>query len=223
LSASLPCAAIILVQPQLQPTKHIQSDIQMNLPANHDVFVHIRLIIGMVISLAMARLLNGIAKFVQHPKKIQIYPVHIGWVLTVLLFLVHFWWWEFHLIDVVTWTFEAYLLIISYAITFFFLSTILFPDHMEEYSGYKDYFTSRQRWFFAILASTFIIDLLDGFLKGNAYVLALGPEMPIRNCIYFSVCLAAMFIRNAKFQLAFVSCAFLYELSWIFRLYHTVQ
>jgi hypothetical protein len=195
----------------------------MNLPANHDVFVHIRLIIGMVISLAMARLLNGIAKFVQHPKKIQIYPVHMGWVFTLLLFLVHFWWWEFHLIDVVTWTFEGYLLIISYAISFFFLSTILFPDHMEEYAGYKEYFNSRKKWFFAILASTFIIDLLDGFIKGNAYVAALGPEMPIRNCIYFSVCLAAMFINSEKFQRAFVAIAFIYEISWIFRLYHTVQ
>jgi hypothetical protein len=61
-------------------------------PGSTDLFAHVRLIVGMVISLAMARLLNGIAKFVQHPKKIKIYPVHMGWVLTLLLFLIHFWW-----------------------------------------------------------------------------------------------------------------------------------
>jgi hypothetical protein len=192
-------------------------------PGSTDLFAHVRLIIGMVISLAMARLLNGIAKFVQHPKKIKIYPVHMGWVLTLLLFLIHFWWWEFKLITIATWTFEAYLLVICYAIAFFLLSTILFPDQMEEYDGYKDYFMSRQKWFFGILAATFVLDILDGFLKGGAYVAKLGLELPVRNIVYFALCIAAMFIRNQRFQFGFVFCAMIYEISWIFRLYHTVQ
>ena len=147
----------------------------------------------------------------------------MGWVLTLLLFLIHFWWWEFHLIDIVKWTFEAYLLVICYAISFLLLSTILFPDQMEEYNGYKDYFTSRQKWFFGILASTFVLDILDCLLKGSVYTASFGPELPVRNSVYFALCIIAMFVRNQKFQLGFVVCAIIYEISWIFRLYHTVQ
>ena len=39
---------------------------------SHDLFQHIRLILGMVTSLALARLLNGLARFIQHPTKIKI-------------------------------------------------------------------------------------------------------------------------------------------------------
>lgn len=191
---------------------------------SHDLFQHIRLIVGMVMSIALARLLNGLARFIQHPTKIKIYPVHIGWVFTLLLFLIHFWWWEFRLQDTVkVWTFEVYLLIISYAISFFLLSTLLFPDDMSEYSGFEDYFNSRQKWFFGILAVSFVLDTIDGFVKGADYVAALGAEFPARNIILIVLCIASMFVRNKKFQIAFVSCTLLYELSWIFRLYHTVQ
>ena len=148
----------------------------------------------------------------------------MGWVVTLLLFIIHFWWWEFRLQDTVqVWTFEKYLLVVSYAISFFLLSTLLFPDDMSEYDGFEGYFKSRQRWFFGLLAGNFVLDTLDGLLKGSAYVAALGVEFPARNIVYIVLCIIAMFVRNPKFQLAFVSCTLLYEFSWIFRLYHTVQ
>ena len=190
---------------------------------SHDLFQHIRLIVGMVLSLSLARLLNGIAKFVQHPTKIKIYPVHMGWVLTLLLYVIHFWWWEFRLQEIHSWTFESYLLVVSFAISFFLLSTLLFPDDISEYQGYEDYFGSRQRWFFGLLAISFIIDMFDGLIKGTAYIASLGPEFPIRNVVSIILCIIAMFVKNKNFQLGFVICTLLYELSWIFRLYHTVQ
>jgi len=59
----------------------------------HDVFPHIRIVMGMVIGLAVTRLLSGVARIVQHPKQYRLYPVHwLGGL--VLLMLVHFWWWE---------------------------------------------------------------------------------------------------------------------------------
>lgn len=190
---------------------------------SHDLFQHIRLIVGMIMSLALARLLNGSARFIQHPTKVKVYPVHIGWVFTLLLFLVHFWWWEFRLEDIQNWTFETYLLIVSYVISFFLLSTLLFPDDMSEYAGFEDYFKSRRKWFFAILAVTFVLDTFDGLVKGPSYIAHLGLEFPWRNVVSVVLCVAAMFIRSEAFQIGFVAVTLLYELSWIFRLYHTVQ
>lgn len=188
-----------------------------------ELFQHVRLIVGMVISLAVARLLNGLSRFVQHPKKVRVYLVHMGWVFAMLLFIIHFWWWEFRLSSIQQWTFEAYILVILYAILFFLLCAMLFPDQMDEYSGFEDYFLSRRKWFFSIFALSFIVDIADTSIKGSAYFHGLGIEYPIRNFTYIILCIAAMFIGNSRFQLGFVSASLIYQLSYIFRLYHTVQ
>lgn len=185
------------------------------------IFEHCRLIVGFVLSLSLARLLNGIARFVQHPKKVRIYSVHLCWVFTILLFLIHFWWWEFRLISVRQWTFEAYLLVIVYAIIYFLLCALLFPDQMDEYTGFEDYFTSRRKWFFGIFALSFATDIFDTVLKGQAHLQALGPEYPIRIVTFIALSIVAMFTANLKFHKAFVTISLIYEVIFIFRLYHT--
>lgn len=193
---------------------------------NHEsfeVFQHIRLVVGMVVGLGVARLLNGLARFVQHPKKMKVYLVHMGWAIALLLFLVHFWWWEFNLAGIEQWTFEAYLLVVCYAIVFFLMCSMLFPDSMDEYSGFEDYFISRRKWFFSLFALSFVIDVADTSLKGMTYFNGLGIEYPIRNITYIALCIAAMFIRSNRFQLAFVAASLIYQFSYIFRLYHTVH
>ena len=66
--------------------------------------------------------------------------------------LVHFWWWEFGLFVIEDWTFGKYLFIILYAVTLFLLSALLFPDSMQDYRGYEDFFYARRAWFFGLLA-----------------------------------------------------------------------
>jgi hypothetical protein len=49
-----------------------------------EIFLHVRVMIGVIVGLSIARLLTGIARFIQHPKQNQVYLVHLGWVLAVL-------------------------------------------------------------------------------------------------------------------------------------------
>jgi len=105
------------------------------------------MIIGMVIGLSVTRLLTGLVRIIQHHKQTQIYAVHIGWVLTLLLMLMHFWWWKLWLIELPVWTFETYLFLILYAILLFFLCAFLFPDSVNDCTGYVDFFIFRRNGF----------------------------------------------------------------------------
>jgi hypothetical protein len=78
------------------------------LPTHAEYFGHVRTIIGMVLGLSVARLVNGMTRFVQHPGTIKVYPVHLGWVVFLFITIVHFWWYEFHLSLVPVWTFPLY-------------------------------------------------------------------------------------------------------------------
>lgn len=187
------------------------------------IFEHCRLILGMVLSLSVARLLNGLARFVQHPAKVKIFLPHLLWAFAILLHLIHFWWWEFRLIYVHEWTFEVYFLLLLYTIDIFLLCCLLFPDDMAEYSGFQQYFMSRRRWFFSIFAVSFLLDFYDTALKGATYFASLGWEYPVRNVIYIALCIWAMITTNVRLQLWFVIVAIIYEVSYILRLYHTMH
>ena len=191
----------------------------MDAAAPSEVYLHIRVIIGIVLALSIARLLNGLARLVQHPRHGRVYLVHLGWVATLLLDVLHFWWWEFRLAFVQTWTFGIYFFVIFYASLFFFLCALLFPEDLEDYADFEDYFISRRKWFFGILAVTFVADLFDTLLKGVAYFESLGPEYPVRAAVYVALCLVAMAVTDRRFHAWFVAVSLVYQVTWILRLY----
>ncbi|TWG92469.1 hypothetical protein L598_000500001350 [Mesorhizobium sp. J18] len=196
----------------------------MEAPAPHpDQFVHIRIILGVVMGLSVTRLLTGLARFVQHPGRDQIYPVHLGWVAFLLSAVIHFWWFEFGLVHVDRWTFPLYVFVICYAALFFFICAMLFPDRMDDYAGFADYFHSRQKWFYGLLAGLFAIDVVDTLLKGTAHFQALGIEYPIRQGLLALLAVIAMFVRDWRYHAALVSFALVAQISWILRYYDVLS
>ncbi|MFT8404109.1 MAG: hypothetical protein ABF932_07690 [Gluconobacter potus] len=182
-----------------------------------DIFQHVRIIMGMVVGLSVTRLLTGLVRIIQHPNQTRIYPVHIGWVLTLLLMLMHFWWWELWLIELPAWTFETYLFLLLYAIILFFLSAFLFPESISDYTGYEDFFISRRKWFFSFFALTVIFDLFDTIIKGPAHYALFSIEYWFRIPIYLVLCGIAIISTDRRFHIGFVSLGLLYEISWIIR------
>ncbi|QDH69569.1 hypothetical protein [Marilutibacter alkalisoli] len=182
-------------------------------------YPHIRILMGMVLGLSITVLLKGLAQFVQHPGRQKVYWVHIGWAIMMFVLLVHFWWWEYRLVHIDEWTFVKYGFLIFYIVLFFLLCTLLFPDDLREYSGYRDYFMSRRKWFFGLMALSYVLDLGDTLLKGRFYFEELGTEYLIRNALYVALCLVAIRTRSQAFHFGFVAIALLHELSWIYRLY----
>lgn len=193
-----------------------------NQVADPQLFSHIRVLISLIVGLGMTRLLTGVARIIQHPKATPVYWVHLGWVLWMFVGLVNFWWWEFRLVHLDDWKFVYYVFLIVYATTYFLLCVMLFPDQMQDYAGFRDYFMSRRRWFFGLLASLFVLDIGDTLLKGRAYFDGFGIEYPLRNAIHVALCIFAMRSASARYQAVFVVLALAYQFSWILRLYQTI-
>ncbi|MBB3440898.1 hypothetical protein LVY75_20905 [Sinorhizobium sp. B11] len=194
----------------------------MQAAATPEVYVYIRTVMSMVIGLSLARLLTGLGGIVQSPGKFRVYWVHLGWVASMFLFIIHFWWWEYRLQSLAVISFGVYLFLISFCCLFFFLCVLIFPTTIEDYGGYEEYFISRRRWFFGMLAVTYVVDFLDTLLKGKAYLAALGWEYPARNAVFIALCIVAAWTANRRFHAVFVSAGLLYQITWIFRLYDLI-
>jgi hypothetical protein len=178
---------------------------------------------GMVVGLGVTRLLSGVARIIQHPKQYRLYPVHMAWVASLLLMLVHFWWWEFGLFAIADWTFGKYLFLIGYAVVLFLMCALLFPDSMQDYRGYEDFFYSRRVWFFGLLGLTYLLDIADTLLKGEAHFARFGNEYLIRTPVFVALCLAAIWTSSRRFHALFVAAALVYQVSWILRLFDTIE
>jgi hypothetical protein len=198
------------------------SGMEQQIAAAHDIFPHVRIVMGMVVGLGVARLLSGVARIIQHPTQYPLYPVHLAWVLSVLLLLAHFWWWEFDLFHLEHWTFGKYLFLIGYAVTLFLLCALLFPDSMLDYRGYEDFFYARRGWFFGLLALSYALDIIDTLLKGRIYFSNLGTEYILRSPVFIVLCVAAILIRDRRFHIAFVTLTLVYQISFILRFYDTI-
>jgi len=186
-----------------------------------DLYQHVRVVISIIVGLCITTLLSGFARFVQHPKRDKISILHLGWAASLLLSIIHFWWWEFRLSLVQQWTFAIYFFVILYAILFYSLCTFLFPSDLRDYSGYEEYFLSRRKWFFGFLAATYVADIIDTNLKGSAYLHSFGMEYPIRIAVGLTLCLIAILVRNRRVQLTLLAVSLLYPIAFIVRLYST--
>lgn len=188
-----------------------------------EAFTHVRIIIGIILGLCVSRILTGVTRFIQHPGKQKIYPVHLAWVGFILLSVVHFWWLEFSLRTIAVWTFEKYLFVIFYAGLYFSLCTLLFPDSMEEYKGYRDYFISRRKWFFGLLIVLYAADVGDTLLKGWGHYELYGPEYPIQAALFIILSLIGALTPNLKFHTFFAVLALVYQITFTLRHFATLS
>lgn len=184
-----------------------------------EAFAHIRTVIGIILGLGLTHLIKGTVQFVQHPGRKKPYYVHLLWVFYMFLMLIHFWWWEFSLKLVTQWYFADYFFIICYILIYYVLCAILYPDDLKDYKGYEDYFYSRKKWFFGILAMCFLADIVDTAIKGEHYFLFAKTEYYIRIVSHVSLCLLAIKMKNKRFHAFLVISLIAYELFFILRLF----
>lgn len=185
---------------------------------NHDIYPHIRTVMGMVIGLGVTRLLSGVARIVQHPAQYVIFPIHMAWVASVLLSLIHFWWWEFALFRIEVWNFQTYLFVVSYTVLLFLQCALLFPDGLGEYATYEEFFLARRVWFFGLLAITSLFDVVDTLIKGKEHFSRFAIEYMVRTPLMLVLCCIAIKSLSKAFHFTFVAVVLLYQLCWIFRL-----
>ena len=184
-----------------------------------DLYLHVRVLIAIILGLSVTRLLGGLAQFMRQSDHHLFSWIHLGWVAWVFFNVVAFWWWEFRLSQITHWTFALYLFVIAYASMFFLQAALLFPNDIEGYDSYGDYFIARRGLFFGIFALTEVMDVVDTLIKGTEHLRSLGPEYLVRNAIFLALCLVAARTRNLKFHGLFAAAALLYEASYIPRQY----
>ena len=186
-------------------------------------FAHVRVVLSMIVGLALARLLSGLAGLVQHPRRMRVDARHLLWSAFMLVLLIHFWWWQFSLIHIPKWHFGMYAFVISYASILYLLCALLFPDDLVEFSGYRGYFEAKRVWFFSVLGFVMLLDIADTYLKGPAHWQAHSPQIWWRTLVGLALCALAAWVRPLRLQIALGALGIASQVAWIAYLYNALE
>ena len=189
-------------------------------PDVSELFPHVRIVMGMVVGLGITRLLMGYAGLIQHPLRAKLSLIHLLWGFSILVELVLFWWWEFELYGVNNWNFGLFAFLIGYSVTLFLLAALIFPDKIDDYEGYEDFFLKRRHWFFGIFGLTFVLDILDTVVKGEPYFDTLGIGYLIQVPIGVALCAIAIWTSDRRYHLGLVLIHLAYQFIWIVLLFN---
>lgn len=194
----------------------------MDLSTAHDLFPHVRIVMGMIVGLGITRLLMTIAGLIQHPGRARMSLLHLLWVGSIMVEVVLFWWWEFALFKLQYWHFGITMFLIVYSINLFLLCALLSPDNIAEYDGFEDFFLKRRKWFFGLFAGTFALDTVDTIIKGAPYLDRFGIDYFIQVPIGLVLCVIAVRSTDRRVHLGIVLLHIAYQIYWISRFFYTV-
>lgn len=187
------------------------------------LYLHIRVVLGIVMGLGITTLLRGIASIIEHPHRFHWSWIHMSWVAWALVTVVTFWWWEYRLIWIAHWTFESYVFVIVYCSSFFLLAVLLFPSDVSEYGSYEAYLLSRRPWFFGLIAIMTLLDLIDTSIKGWGRWQALGLAYPIHTGIVLIFAALGILLKKRRAQLCLAIIALTYQVAYMVLQFSTLD
>ena len=187
------------------------------------MFEYVVVLTGVVIGLALTHLMQGIARIIEHPTRVRIWWVHLGWVLYMIVFAMFWWWFEFRLRLVSSWSLELYSFVLAYAFFIYLICAVLLPSDVAPHAGFKEYFIARRRWFFGMMIGSRAIDFIDTWTKGPAYFKSLGIEYPLAVTYVMSLCAVGMISPRPRVQATVLILIFGYDLTRLARFYDVVR
>ncbi|MHA6206000.1 hypothetical protein ACXU4B_16360 [Dyella soli] len=186
-------------------------------------YPHIRVVLSIVLGLGIATLLKGIASIIQHPRRYGWSWIHMSWVVWALTSIVTFWWWEFRLTEVPTWTFESYLFVITYCALYLMLPALLFPDDIREFGSYENYLIQRRARFFGLIALVTVMDVIDTSIKGRARWHTLGIAYPIHIVVLLVACVLGATLQRKRPHLVLALFALVHQVAYFVIEYFTLS
>jgi len=163
-------------------------------------FDYIMMLAAIVIGLALTHLMQGVGRILENPRGVRVWWVHLLWVAHMGLISVFWWWFEFQLRLTPVWTFQLYAFVLGYAFLIYLICTLLFPSDLGDHQDFKAYFLSRRRWFFAMLITLLVVDVLDTLAKGTAHFASLGIEYPLAQAGLVVLCIVGMVSPRERVQ-----------------------
>ncbi len=116
-------------------------------------YEHVLVVMSIVLGLAVTQLLKGAAQLYRARARLRTYWLHWAWTALLVAFSLLLWWTYWNYRSITDWNFARFVLYLSPAVTFYFLSSIAFPDSADGVVDLREYYFSNRTGFFGTFAA----------------------------------------------------------------------
>jgi len=141
-------------------------------------YQHVVVVMSIVLGLAVAQLLKGLAQLYRTHNRVRPYWLHTAWVVVLIVFSVLLWWVHSDYRSIEEWSFLHFVLYLSPMMVFYFLTSIAFPDPSDPVTSYKAYYFSSRIGFFGTFALQIVLAHTAGVVVRGLPLL--DPADPLR-------------------------------------------
>ncbi len=99
-------------------------------------FEYLIALASVVAGLGLTRALSGFAKIIHMRGLVKVSDINVIWTLTILLWLISYWWFTFSLTAIAQWDIPLFLFVLVYGALIFFLIALLFIHGRLAISGH---------------------------------------------------------------------------------------
>lgn len=131
-------------------------------------FDYLNVLISIVLGLAIARVLTGLATVISARERIDFYWPPIAWAIWVFFISAQHWWAQWGLHGKHQWSFLDFWLLLLVPVGLFLLAALILPERLEgDTVDLKDWFFRNRAWFFAIMFFLPAVSIVEEIVRSG--------------------------------------------------------
>ena len=160
-------------------------------------FEFLAVFISIVVGLGVTHVLYGLARVINGRMQQRVAMLHLVWTANVLLILLLNWWTLFLWVDYGAWSFDIYLLLISWGIALYMLTIPLYPPDMQSGDAYQDIFDRNRGWLLGTFVIFVALDIVQTAVRGQLF----EPRTFLPYVLHLAVlAIVGMLVANRRYQ-----------------------
>ena len=174
-------------------------------------FEYLAVLVSLILGLGITHILAGVGRMIHRRRVFKLDAVHALWTGATFYTLILNWWVFFQARQFDTWSFDVFLVVICWAVSFFLLAVVLFPPDMSDKEDYSAVFEENRLWFLGLFVSSSLVDIALTAVRGDLF----DPPIYLPFVGHFIVLgVLGMVIRSRRFQVFLAAWVFGVGMTW---------
>jgi hypothetical protein len=115
-------------------------------------YQHVVVVMSIVLGLSVTQLLKGAAQLYRTRNRVRTWWLHWAWTTLFTVFSLVLWWTYWNYRSITEWDFLRFVFYLSPAVTFYFLTSIAFPDPSDGVVDLREYYFANRAGIFGTFA-----------------------------------------------------------------------
>lgn len=161
-------------------------------------FDYLNVLISIILGLALARILTGLATVITARERVDFYWPPIAWAIWIFFITAQHWWASYQIRFTKHWTFLDFWLLLIVPVGLFLLAMLILPEREEDGKiDLDEWFFRNREWFFGVLFFVPALSIVEELVRSGH----MGSMLNLAFLLAFDVVIVfGFFLKSRRAQ-----------------------